>query len=342
MEEIFDKLDEGLKDLEIDDKFLENLELYFKKLMVLHSKLDNLRDKIRGEKLKKFKDYEITNFRKELKEAYNEQDALIENTEDLSPEEKEKFYKNQSYIKVLSVKLDNQILIGRIVNKIQREEAARINGEKENLKNEFESIKINTEKTYEEIKEENKSSKENILTISSLIFTAFTLIQLNFVAFQNSNTYNVLDRVILFSGINIFIILGIYTVFSMIKALIDKKEETLFENLKSGSKKTEIIVVVVILGILSVIFGISLWIKNSKEKTVEITNIEELKKDVDKFNNEIFNLNKENLELKEKIKELNFIIERERNNLKLDFEQKNIKTKEEILNLEKEIIKLKK
>lgn len=307
--------------LKHDEPIPEKTNIVLIKFEKIKEELDELKAKIKSEKILEFSDEQIKIFREKFKEVYQKYDNAKKIENNLNIEEQKNIIEKRPIdLQVIILNIDIQTLISRITNKIQREEARRIK---------------------ERYRIETLTLKENILAISSLVFTAFTLIQLNFVAFQHSNSYSILDRIILFSGINIFVILGIFTIFCMIKSLIDKEENKL-GNKKKSLKKTELFVIVTIILILSVIFGVSLWIKNSKEKTVEITNIEELKKDVDKFNNEIFNLNKENLELKEKIKELNFIIERDRNNLKLDFEQKNIKTKEEILNLEKEIIKLKK
>lgn len=76
-----------------------------------------------------------------------------------------------------------------------------------------------------ELGNEISKLKESVLTITSLVFMAFTFIQLNFVAFQNSKDYLVFDRLILFSGVNIFLILGVYVVFSMIKSIIIQEKD---------------------------------------------------------------------------------------------------------------------
>lgn len=81
-----------------------------------------------------------------------------------------------------------------------------------------ESKKIQEEN--KKIQKENQNIKESILTISSLVFMAFTFIQLNFTAFNQSAEYTILDRLILFCGINIFLIVAIYTILSMIKSII--------------------------------------------------------------------------------------------------------------------------
>lgn len=76
-----------------------------------------------------------------------------------------------------------------------------------------------------ELGNEISKLKESVLTITSLVFMAFTFIQLNFVAFQNSKDYLVFDRLVLFSGVNIFLILGVYVVFSMIKSIIIQEKD---------------------------------------------------------------------------------------------------------------------
>ena len=177
MNEEYNKLYEGLTDLPNEkNKLFQNLDLYFIKLFLLNEKLNQLREEIREDKLENFTDGQIKEFRKKLKKLYKKQDLLIETSEDLTLEEKEFIYKDKNYIKILSMKLDNQILIGRIVNKVQKEEATRINKKNEELKQSFIETNSKVEKTYQEIVEENSSMKESVLTVSSLIFTAFTLI----------------------------------------------------------------------------------------------------------------------------------------------------------------------
>ena len=282
-----ESLESELEKLEIKDDFSKNLEDYFIKLIEVNKELNSLRNEIRKDKLKEFAVEEKDDFRERLRKTYKKQDDLIEHTEEpsLSLEEKEKFYRNQNYIKVLSAKLDNQILIGRIVNKVQREEARRIDIKNEELKDKTETFKLNIEKTYEEIKKENSQSKESILTISSLVFTAFTLIQLNFSAFQNSKDYYVLDRIILFSGINLFLLLGIYCILSMIKSFVDIKTS----NDKEGKLFGKIIIISFL---LAAIFGFSLFQKGKSENLYKNTNIM------------IEKIEQENKELREKISSL--------------------------------------
>lgn len=319
----FSDLESGIKSLKIKDGFSEKLEEYFSKLLDVNKQLSELREEIRNDKLAQFTDEEKNNFRKRLKKIYNEQDKLIERTEEqsLSLGEKEKFYKNEKYIKILSVKLDNQILIGRIVNKVQREEATRIDKKNEKLKEESEKLKKQTkyfnkkmQKTYQEIVEENSSMKESVLTVSSLIFTAFTLIQINFVAFQNSKDYLVLDRIILFSGINVFLILGVYCILSMIKSFFNIKKFKEKEEDLSGK-------IVIVSFIIFSIFSICLYLKGRTE-------------DYEKENNIIVEkLEKENKELKEKIEE-------KINNLELqiiNYKKENSLLEKDFLNYKEQI-----
>lgn len=77
------------------------------------------------------------------------------------------------------------------------------------------------EKQSENLEKETKTIKENVLTITSLIFAAFTFIQINFIAFQHTDQYIIWDRIILFGMVNIFCILGIYSIFSMIRVIMN-------------------------------------------------------------------------------------------------------------------------
>ncbi len=325
-------LESELEKLEIKDEFSNNLEDYFIKLIEVNKELNSLRNEIRKDKLKELTDEKKDHFRERLRDAYKKQDDLIEHTEEpsLSLEEKEKFYKNQNYIKVLSIKLDNQILIGRIVNKIQREEARRIDIKNEKLKDKTETFKLNIEKTYEEIKKENSQSKESILTISSLVFTAFTLIQLNFSAFQNSKDYSVLDRVILFAGINLFLLLGVYCILSMIKSFIDintskDKEGELFGK------------IIIITFLIAAIFTFSLYQKSRTEdiykknnmiiEKVENENIK-LIEEINYYKNELNKTNQKinNLEiLMTNYRKEYFLLENNFLNLKQNYEEINNK-----------------
>lgn len=299
MNEEYNKLYEGLTDLPNEkNKLFQNLDLYFIKLFLLNEKLNQLREEIREDKLENFTDGQIKEFRKKLKKLYKKQDLLIETSEDLTLEEKEFIYKDKNYIKILSMKLDNQILIGRIVNKVQKEEATRINKKNEELKQSFIETNSKVEKTYQEIVEENSSMKESVLTVSSLIFTAFTLIQINFVAFQNSKDYLVLDRIILFSGINVFLILGVYCILSMIKSFFNIKTFKEKEADLSGK-------IIIVSFVIFAIFSISLYLKGKTENYEKKNSIV------------IEKLKKENKELKEKIESYEKEMDNKFNNLEL-------------------------
>ncbi|MCF2612864.1 hypothetical protein [Fusobacterium perfoetens] len=303
----FTELETGIRDLEIEDRFSEKLEEYFSKLLDVNKQLNELREEIKKDKLAQFTDEEKDDFRKRLKVVYKEQDNLIEHTEEasLSLEEKEKFYQNEKYIKILSVKLDNQILIGRMINKVQREEATRIAKKNEELKRESENLKLQTEvfnqeieKTSRAIKEENASMKESILTVTSLVFTAFSFIQINFVAFQNSKDYLVLDRIILFSGINVFLIVGVYSILSMIKSFFRIEVE-------EGKEKHLFKKIILVFIFFMIIFGGTLCLKGKTEKYEKKNNIIVKK------------LEKENKELKEKIESYEKEMDNKLNNLEL-------------------------
>lgn len=299
MKEEYNELYESLTNLlSEENNVFQNLELYFLQLFSLYEKLNKLREEIKEDKLENFTDDQIKEFRDKLRKLYKKQDLLIENSEDLTLEEKEFIYKDKNYIKILSIKLDNQILIGRMVNKVQKEEAARINNKNEELKKSFIKTNSKMEKTYQEIVEENSSMKESVLTVSSLIFTAFTLIQINFVAFQNSKDYFVLDRIILFSGINVFLILGVYCILSMIKSFFNIKTFKEKEADLSGK-------IIIVSFVIFAIFTTSLFLKRKTE-------------DYEKQNNiTIKKLEKENNELKEKIESYEKEVDNKLNNLEL-------------------------
>lgn len=280
----------------------------------IKDELNELKNEIKSEKILQISDEEIKSFRRKFKEVYQKYDNAkkVESNLD-TKEQKNVLEKRPIDLQVIILNIDIQTLISRITNKIQREEARRIK---------------------EKYKIETLTFKENILTISSLVFTAFTLIQLNFIAFQNSNSYSVLDRIILFSGINIFAILGIFAIFCMIKSLINKEEE----NTLKAFKKTELIVIISIVLILFAIFGIALNKKSIQEKNGNLENFNKLKKIEEKIE-----LYKDRIYVLEKnIEKLEETSLKNKEYLDLKFQKERIKTEEEILNIEKKIVNLKK
>lgn len=284
----------------------------------IKDELNKLKDEIKSEKILQISDEEIKSFRRKFKEVYQKYDNAkkVESNLD-TKEQKNVLEKRPIDLRVIILNIDIQTLISRITNKIQREEARRIK---------------------EKYKIETLTFKENILTISSLVFTAFTLIQLNFIAFQNSNSYSVLDRIILFSGINIFAILGIFAIFCMIKSLISKEEENTLKAFKKIFKKTELIVIISVILILFTIFGIALKEKSIQEKNDNLENFNKLKKIEEKIE-----LYEERIYVLEKnIEKLEETSLKNKEYLDLKFQKERIKTEEEILNIEKKIINLKK
>lgn len=106
------------------------------------------------------------------------------------------------------------------------------------------------------LEDESKKMKESILTITTLVFTAFTLIQINSTSFQNTKDYLVIDRLILFSGINIFVALNIYIIFALIRTII-LNDKQICKHLK--------IRLIVPLVVLTGIFGFLSWRKHLLE-----------------------------------------------------------------------------
>lgn len=282
MEEL-EKLIDGFKGEILESGgFIENAEHDYKSLLLIRDNLKNLREKIKENKLKRFSDSELEDFLEEFKIEYKKRDLWEKVSEELEIAEQEQFFKINTITKIFTLKIKIQALISRIANKVHKEQIERT---EKNFKREIKKF----EQIYEEVKEENKSSKESILTISSLIFTAFTLIQLNFSAFQNSKDYLVLDRIILFSGINLFLILGVYCILSMIKSFFNIKTFKEREIDLSGG-------MIIVSFIIFSIFSICLYLKGKtenyeKENNIIIKKIEEENRELKKrVENEINNL----------------------------------------------------
>lgn len=189
-----------------------------------------------------------------------------------------KRYKNneEKFQQKIVIEQDTIKNLSDMLMKKIRETNSKINKDKNTLLKATEELKGQSKK----LGEESEKVKENVITISSLVFTAFTFIQLNFVAFQNSKDYTIIDRIILFSGINLFLLIGIYGILSMIKSLLNNayndKEEALFKKIKWSFLS------------LTVIFILAL---GSKWKFGENPKIKELENNLVEKNKEILSLN---------------------------------------------------
>lgn len=331
---------EEIKDNPAEEKKTIYNENIINSLNNLIKELEGIREKIRGNKLDEMPIEEFNSLDKKFYDLIKKYDKL-KSEEDLTSDEFKELYKDDSNILYLNKCLSAQTLISRIAHKINKHKndilIKKYEEELQLAENAIESYSdgfqefIEFKIEFDKIKEESEKNKENILTISSLVFTAFTLIQLNFTAFQNSNTYSVLDRLILFSGINIFTILGIYTIFSLIKSFI--KKEKLSFSLKEYFYKPEIITVIIFLVILSGTFGYTLYLKSFKKS--EITSFKEfskLEENIKLLKTDISNLK---TKLEKNIEENNEKTQSKINNLKLELQT-------EMLNIEKEIFILEK
>ncbi|PHH99506.1 hypothetical protein [Fusobacterium polymorphum] len=212
-----------------------------KKLKNLKKELEKIREKIKGNNLSDLLDLEYNKIKEDFKNAYKEFDLAKnrEELDDIAPNIKKAAI--PLIFKYLLMTNEIQTLISRIDSKLLSFELNKnykfLNKQTENQKETFQKITkkyASLEKEASKIKEETSNLRDNVLTISSIIFTAFTLIQLNFVAFQNSNDYNVLDRLILFSGINLFLLISITAIMSIIKRLLssENKEHLFIYELK--------------------------------------------------------------------------------------------------------------
>lgn len=335
---------EGIKNNPIEEKKTIYDENIINLLNNLIKELEEIREKIRGKKLDEMSEEEFNSLDKKFGNLIKEYDKL-KSEEDLTSDEFKELYKDASNILYLNKCLSVQTLISRIAHKVNKhkndilikkyEQKLQLNenaveayseGLREfiEFKDGFDILK----NEFDIVRKEIEKNKESTLTISSLVFTAFTLIQLNFTAFQNSNTYSVLDRIILFSGINIFTILGIYTIFSLIKSFIQNEKI----NLSSKSFfKPEIITVFIFLVILVGTFSYTLYLKSSKESKVieEIVNLKEKTESITNLEKNINLLNTNVSNLKTQLNENNEENQSKINSLKLELETK-------ILNVEKE------
>lgn len=189
------------------------------KLEYLIRQLDETREKIRSNKLKNFSFETLEKIEEKFKNQRNEYDSI--KNEETTPEENFNETEDRLRLNYLDKCIRAQTLISRIAHKLnQRKNELLIKKYEEKLKN-LENI---TE-DYKKVKDDIPEIKGSILTISSLILTIFSIIQINFIAFEKSSDYTILDRLILFSGINVFLLMAITTIFFIIKSIIEKKNK---------------------------------------------------------------------------------------------------------------------
>lgn len=216
-----------------------------KKIVEVKEELALLKSTISGNNFINFSNEKRKEIRREFKRIYAKYDELNRNEDEISIS---KIRTTECMFECMEV----QALITRITNKIQREEAKLISDKSEEIK-----------KDSEDIKKENTKLKDSIITVSSLVFMSFTFIQLNFVAFQRSSDYGVLDRIILFSGINAFVIVGVYSIILMINMLLSG------EIIKKKNKYVEKRLLLVFIFFI-LVYTFALVIKNIKEENPEI------------------------------------------------------------------------
>lgn len=286
-----------------------------KKLEKIKTELEEIREKIKGNNLSNLVNLEYNKIKEDFKNAYKEFDLAKnrEELDDIAPNIKE------SAISLIFTYLINtneiQTLISRISSKLLSFDFKKRN---EEVSKSITKKYFLLDKEASKIKKETSNLRDNVLTVSSIIFTAFTLIQLNFVAFQNSNDYNVLDRLILFSGINLFLIISITAIMSIIKKLLslENKKNLFFSELS------------LVLIILFLLFGGSLFFKYHTKNIL----VDEEK---------ILNMEIKIKELEEKIASTlnnNNIIPEENKNLKNEIntlKDKTVDLKEKISDLKK-------
>lgn len=306
--------------------------------------LEKIRGQIRGNKLDSMPEKDFYSLDDDFSLQINKYDEL-KSEEDFTKEELNKLYKDNLSILYLNKCLAIQTLISRIAHKINKHKNDILINKYEKklqlLENTIESFSEaniqfeNLNQDFSIIKTDIEKNKENILTISSLVFTAFTLIQLNFTAFQNSNTYNVLDRLILFSGINIFTILGIYTIFSMIKSFI--KQEKVNFSIKKISIKPELLILLIFLIVLSGVFISTLFIKSQEENKSNLNYNNIYINDISVLKEEVDNLKKRSSHLENKLDKYTSENKNKFDSLKLEIQTEKLNIDREILLLEKKI-----
>lgn len=270
------------------------LKPLLKKLEKVNEDLKNFREKIRD---KKINNYTVTDLKKEFDKYIDEYDKIKEE-EMMSLMKNTNFDQMQISAQILLISLEIQAFINRIAHKI----------------NNYDNKKL--QNSYTKLQKEGDKIKESVITISSLVFTAFTFIQLNFVAFQNSKDYTVLDRIILFSGINLFIIMGIFTILTMIKTLLSSE----YNQEKEQKLKRTIIIIALI---FSIIFFFTLGIKAFCGPNPEVIKLEE---NIKQKNEDLLKLEKKIFELKNEISEINKVA--------VSYEKVILKSEKIVLNLD--------
>ena len=284
------------------------------KLENLKKELEKIREKIKENNLLNLKITEYDEIKKEFKKAYKEFDIAKNGEDPIDFNLDIKKSIGPKIFKYLLTTNEIQTLISRIASKFQSFDFKKQEEIFKKTTKEYDLLK----EEASNIKKETSNLRDNVLTVSSIIFTAFTLIQLNFVAFQNSNDYNVLDRLILFSGINLFLIISITAIMSIIKKLLslENKKNLFFSELS------------IVLIILFLLFGGALFFKYHTKNIL----VDEEK---------ILNMEIKIKELEEKITSTlnnNNIILEENKNLKNEIntlKDKTIDLKEKISDLKK-------
>lgn len=298
------------REINFDEKNKAIEMIILNKILEVKEELAQLKKRISGENFFRFSEEERKAARKDFKEIYTKYDNLNKNEDEMA-------ISNIRTPECMYECMEVQTLISRITNKIQREEAKLIKIKSEEIK-----------KDSEEIKKENIKLKDSIITVSSLVFMSFTFIQLNFVAFQRSSEYGVLDRIILFSGINTFAIVGIYSIILMITSLLSIKidEDKYKAKNKYIQKRLLVVFAFFIIMYLSAIIAKGIFGENS----------------------EVVTLRKSLIEKKEEIKEMNRLITvlnlevQNINELKIKSEQHAEDLKKELVKSEKTLEELNK
>lgn len=204
---------------DFDESTEGKLEYPIESLEILNEDLEELRESISKEKLDKLNEKELAEVEEKFKIKIDQYDS-IKTGNDLTEEElKNMREKDSKRFEYLEKTLEIQRVINRIAHKINNRRAIIKEQDLEDKINKYHKIIKDVEQFTTH---EYPVLTEKMLTIGSLIFTAFSLIQINGISFGRSNDYTIIDRLILFCGINLFVILGIYTIFTMIKSIIRK------------------------------------------------------------------------------------------------------------------------
>ena len=158
------------------------------KLENLKKELEKIREKIKENNLLNLKITEYDEIKKEFKKAYKEFDIAKNGEDPIDFNLDIKKSIGPKIFKYLLTTNEIQTLISRIASKFQSFDFKKQEEIFKKTTKEYDLLK----EEASNIKKETSNLRDNVLTVSSIIFTAFTLIQLNFVAFLHSNDYNVL------------------------------------------------------------------------------------------------------------------------------------------------------